>query len=112
MAYGTKVESGASPTQGLEGVAPNSNTAGWVNIIDAGGLLVVDTTGLLDPETTVSSRHPIYRRGKGTNLLLRVRYSTASTVTQQLVVKVAGATGNDAWDNLPSKAGNTAGEPM
>lgn len=108
MAYGTAVEASGSPDSVVGIVAPSSMKSGWVDIISGtSALATADSAGgLLNPESLAATRFPIWRRSKGTNLLLRVKYSSASTVTTSPIVKVFGRTGADAWDALPSKGGN------
>lgn len=110
MTYGTKVEAVAAPTQGYDAQAPVSMTSNWVTIISAGtgGITTVaNAAALLNPEDANTSALclPFYRKAKGTNLLLRVKYATASTVSTSPIVKVFGKSGTDAWDNLPDKSG-------
>lgn len=100
MALGSNVLVAASPTRGFDVVAPVSMTAGWVTIIDAGGMTVQDAATITNPTTqiTSSTRHILRREAKGTHLLLRMQFDDGLTSITDPVVKVFGRTGNQDWE--------------
>lgn len=79
---------------------PYSATAGWQTIIDAGGMIVQDSSGnITNPDTGIaSSRHPFNRKGQACNLVVSMGYNQGISGTiVSPVIRVFGRTGADFW---------------
>lgn len=88
---------------------PQSMTARWNTVIDAGGLDDADAATITDPdaEITTSNRHILNRQGKGTLLLLRAVYDDGVSGVTSPVVQVFGrADDSEPWTCLANKAGD------
>lgn len=108
MALGSSRASLASPSKSFDDVAPVSMTAIWQTIIDAGGPAVQDAATINNPDSqiTAATRHIFQRKGKGTNLLLRLKYDSTLTTITSPVVRVFGRSGGEQWQLLVSRGGN------
>jgi len=94
--------------------APVSLISPWFNVINAGGMIVLDNANITNPETQIVSATRLHflrnAHGVGTSMLLRMMYDAGLTAITNPVVKVFGRYNNtETWQLLQNKANATTG---
>ncbi len=108
MPLGTTIENGR--VHPLSGVVVQSLTNRWQTVVRAGGPALLDNASITDPTTQIvrDTTSIFSRQAGGTILLIRLGYDDALASITNPVIRVFGRTGDDAWQELPDAAGNSA----
>lgn len=92
----------------VTGVVPVSLINRWYTLWAAGLPATVDNSGatIQNPETQINqTNHPIFQKNNfGTNIMIRLGYDDALTVTANPVIKVYGRTTTQTWQTLKNKS--------
>ena len=101
----------ANPSSTPSAVAIISNTSGWIDFIDVGGLVIQDAATIINPTVQVENvtRKIVRRQSAGNNLVLRVQYPANLAITVSPIVRVFGrANATEVWTALPNLAAAVA----
>ena len=108
MALGSNVSAGfdATPVRGKLTISAQL-VSQWVQIIDNGGLETQDASTLTDPDTDInnSTTHIFVAGGRGSTLLLRMKYDDTVVPNVDPILRVYGRHSSaDKWDAIPNSA--------